>query len=119
MGSALQFQKPDEKTTRMNTFSQFNIKVESQSFEGDKIKMSRILNREIVVHHFKLEDSKVKSFQEKGSGKCLHLQISFDNRKHVVFTSSTGLIEVIQKIPENGFPFRTTIIEENDRYLFT
>jgi len=63
MGSALQFQESIEKTTRMNTFSQFNIKVESQAFEGDKIKMSRILNREIVVHHFKLEDSKVKSFQ--------------------------------------------------------
>jgi len=29
------------------------------------------------------------------------------------------LIEVIQKIPESGFPFTTTIIEENDRYLFT
>jgi len=94
----------------MNTFSQFNIKVESQAFEGDKIKMSRILNRQIVVHHFK---------QEKGTGKCLHLQISFDNRKHVVFTSATGLIEVIQKIPEAGFPFTTTIVEENDRYLFT
>jgi hypothetical protein len=76
-------------------------------------------NREIVVHHFKLEDSKVKAFQEKGTGKCLHLQISFDNRKHVVFTGSTGLIEVIQKIPETGFPFTTTIVEENDRYLFT
>jgi hypothetical protein len=103
----------------MNSFSQFNIKIESQSFEGDKIKMSKILNREIVVHHFKLEDSKVKSFQEKGSGKCLHLQISFDNRKHVVFTSSVGLIEVIQKIPETGFPFTTIIVEENDRYMFT
>jgi len=101
----------------MNSFSQFNIKVESLAFEGDKIKMSRILNREIVVHHFKVEDSKV--FKEKGSGKCLCLQISFDNRKHVVFTGSTGLIEVIQKIPEAGFPFTTTIIEENDRYLFT
>jgi len=103
----------------MNSFSQFNIKIESQSFEGDKIKMSKILNREIVVHHFKLEDSKVKSFQEKGTGKCLHLQISFDNRKHVVFTSSTGLIEVIKKIPDDGFPFSTTIVEENERFKFT
>ena len=103
----------------MNQFSQFNIKIESQSFEGDKIKMSKILNREIVVHHYKLEDSKVKSFQEKGSGKCLHLQISFDNRKHVVFTSANGLIEVIKQIPEDGFPFTTTIIEENERFKFT
>lgn len=103
----------------MNTFSQFNIKVESQAFEGDKIKMSKILNREIVVHHFKLEDSKVKAFQDKGTGKCLHLQISINNQKHVVFTSSTGLIEVIQKVPDTGFPFTTTIVEENDRYNFT
>ena len=101
----------------MKNFSQFNIQQTTKGFEGDKIKMSKILNREIVVHHFKIEDSKV--FKEKGSGKCLHLQISFNNEKHIIFTSSSGLIEVIQKIPENGFPFTTTIIEENDRFLFS
>jgi hypothetical protein len=101
----------------MNSFSQFNIKSESKSFEGDKIKMSRILNREIVVHAYKIEDSKV--FKERGTGKCLHLQISFDNVKHVVFTGASGLIEVIQQIPENGFPFSTTIIEENEKFKFT
>jgi len=101
----------------MKNFSQFNIQQTTKGFEGDKIKMSKILNREIVVHHFKIEDSKV--FKEKGSGKCLHLQISFNNEKHIIFTSSSGLIEVIQKIPENGFPFTTTIVEENDRFLFS
>ena len=103
----------------MNTFSQFKITLSSKGFEGDKIKMSKILNREIVVHHFKLEDSKVNAFKEKGSGKCLHLQISFDNRKHVVFTGASGLIEMIQQVPESGFPFTTTIIEENEKYKFT
>jgi len=101
----------------MKNFSQFNIQQTAKGFEGDKIKMSKILNREIVVHHFKIEDSKL--FKEKGSGKCLHLQISFNNEKHIIFTSSSGLIEVIQKIPVNGFPFTTTIIEENDRFLFS
>ncbi len=101
----------------MNSFSQFNIKTTTKGFEGDKIKMSRILNREIVVHHFKLEDSKV--FKEKGSGKCLYLQISFNNSKHIVFTSSSGLIETILQVPEKGFPFTTTIVEDNDRYMFT
>ena len=101
----------------MKTFSQFNIQAPSKGLEGDKIKMSRILNREIVVHAFKIEDSKV--FREKGSGKCLQLQISFNNEKHVVFTGAAGLIEVIQQIPGNGFPFTSTIIEENDRYIFT
>lgn len=101
----------------MKSFSQFNIQTTSKGFDGDKIKMSKILNREIIVHHFKIEDSKV--FKEKGSGKCLHLQISFKNEKHIVFTSSSGLIEMIQKVPENGFPFSTTIVEENDRFKFT
>lgn len=101
----------------MNRFSQFDIKISSKGFEGDKIKMSKILNREIVVHHFKIEDSKV--FKDKGNGKCLYLQISFNNEMHIVFTSSTGLIEAIQQVPENQFPFSATIIEENDRYIFT
>jgi hypothetical protein len=101
----------------MNSFSQFNIKSESKTFEGDKIKMSKILNREIVVHAYKIEDSKV--FKERGTGKCLHMQISFDNVKHVVFTGSSGLIEVIQKVTEKDFPFTTTIIEENEKYKFT
>lgn len=101
----------------MNSFSQFNIKVESQAFEGDKIKMSKILNREIVVHHFKVEDSKV--FKDRGSGKCLHLQISVNQLKHVVFTGAGGLIETIQQVPESGFPFTTTIVEESERYKFT
>ncbi len=101
----------------MNSFSQFNIAATSKNFEGDKIKMSKILNREIVVHAFKIEDSKV--FKDRGSGKCLHLQISFNNEKHIVFTGSSGLIEVIEQIPANGFPFTTVIKQENDRYLFT
>jgi hypothetical protein len=101
----------------MNSFSQFNIKQTTKGFEGDKIKISRILNREIVVHHFKIGDSKV--FKERGSGKCLCIQLSMNNEKHIVFTSAGGLIETIQQVPENGFPFSTTIIEENDRYVFT
>jgi hypothetical protein len=101
----------------MNNFSQFNIKITTIGFEGDKIKMSKILNREIVVHHFNIEDSKI--FKDRGSGKCLQLQISFNNEKHVLFTGSSCLIDLIQRVPESGFPFSTIIIEENERYKFT
>jgi hypothetical protein len=101
----------------MKSFSQFNIQPKSKGFEGEKIKMSKILNREIVVHDFKIEDSKV--FKDKGTGKCLHLQISFNNEKHIVFTSSSGLIEMIQMVPADGFPFTATIVEDNERFMFT
>jgi hypothetical protein len=101
----------------MNNFSQFNIKPATKGFEGDKIKMSKILNREIIVHDFKIEDSKV--FKDRGSGKCLHLQISLNDEKHIVFTGSSYLIEVIQQIPMEGFPFTTTIIKDNDSFRFS
>ena len=101
----------------MNSFSQFNIKSKTVGFEGEKIKMSKVLNREIVVHHFKIEDSKV--FKDRGTGKCLQLQISINSEKHVLFTGSSGLIETIQQVPVTGFPFTTTIVEDNERYKFT
>jgi hypothetical protein len=103
----------------MNRFSQFNIKEPARGFEGSKIKISRILNKEVVIHDFKIEESKVQAYKEKGSGKCLYLQISFDNEMHVVFTSGSGLIETIQMVPKTQFPFTTTIVEDNDRYKFT
>ena len=103
----------------MNRYSQFNIKTPERAFEGDKVKISRILNREIVVHHFKIKDSEVKAFKDKGSGKCLHLQISFNNEMHVVFTSGRALMEVIEQIPADKFPFETVIVEDNGMYKFT
>lgn len=100
----------------MNSFKQFNIKAPERGFEGDKIKISKVLNREIVVHRFKIEDSKVF---KKGADKCLHLEIAINGNKHVLFTGSTGLLEAIKQVPAEGFPFKTTIVEENDRYMFT
>lgn len=70
-------------------FKDFGIKPALQSLTGDKIKMERILNREIKVYDYRIEDSKFK-------GKCLYLQISIGESKHVVFTGSMVLIEMIQ-----------------------
>ncbi len=100
----------------MNSFKQFNIKAPERGFEGEKIKISKVLNREIVVHRFKIEDSKVF---KKGVDKCLHLEITINGNKHVLFTGSTGLLDAIKQVPADGFPFKTIIVEENDRYIFT
>lgn len=101
----------------MANFSEFNIVIETKSFEGDKIKMSRILDKEIMVHHYKIEDS--KCFADKGTGKCLQLQITFNNEKRVVFTSGVYLIEQIKQVPESGFPFTAIIVQQNERFKFT
>ncbi len=79
--------------------------------------MSKILNKQIVVHAYKIEDSKV--FRDRGTGKCLHLQISLNNDKHVVFTSSSGLISEIQQVDPGDFPFMATIIQEDERFIFS
>ena len=101
----------------MNNFKNLNIKLPEKGFEGDKVKIARILNREIVVHKFKIEDSKI--FKEKGTGKCLQLQISIGNEKHVVFTSASGLIDQINQVTEKNLPFTATIIQDGERFMFT
>jgi hypothetical protein len=103
----------------MYKFSQFDIKPIEREFEGDKIRMEKILNREIIIHDFKIEDSKIKEFKEKGNEKCLYLQIAYKNEMYIIFTSSGSLMQVIQQIPRDKFPFTTTIIKENQRFEFT
>jgi len=101
----------------MNRFGQFDVKVNTQVFVGDKIKMSKVLGKELIVHAFRLEPS--KHFQDKGTGQCLYLQIFIDNEKRIIFTSAVGMIEAIQQIPRDGFPFTTVIKVEDERYYFS
>jgi hypothetical protein len=96
----------------MRQFSDFGIKPKPAGFIGDKIKLSRVLNREVIVHDFRIEESKYK-------GKRLDLQIELNGNKHVLFTGSKTLIEMIQNVPKEHFPFRTTIITENEIPQFT
>jgi len=95
-------------------FKDFGITIEHKAFTGDKIKMSKVLNKEITVYGFKLVDSKFE-----GKGKCLHMQIGMQGSMYVLFTGSAILTEMIQKVPKDHFPFITTIIEENERFQFT
>lgn len=103
----------------MNNFNQFGITVNAKYFVGEKIRIAKILGKEIVVHDHKIEESKVQKYRERGADKCLHIQISINDVKHILFTSSGSLIEQIQMVPETGFPFTTIIIEDNRRFIFT
>jgi hypothetical protein len=89
--------------------------VTTPAFTGDKIKIERILNREIKVLDYKIE----KSRYDKGNGKCLYLQIQLGEQKHVVFTGSIALMDVIAQVDKSNLPFATTIIKDNERFQFT
>jgi hypothetical protein len=97
----------------MNQFKDFNIVVENKSFTGDKIKIDRLLNRQIVIHEHKIEPS---DYTEKR----LVLQIETDGQRRIIFTGSKVLMEQIQRVPKEGFPFTATITkDDNGRYDFT
>lgn len=98
----------------MTRFSDLGIKANHKGFQGEKVKISKVLNREIMVHDYKLDNSKFE-----GKGKCLQLSIELNETKHVIFTGSVVLIDMIEQVPKNKFPFSTTIVEDNDRYFFT
>lgn len=100
----------------MINFKDLGIKVSAKGFEGEKIKTERILNKQITVEAYKIVTSK---FTEKGNGRCLHLQITIDGNKRVWFTGSANLMEVIEQVPKDKFPFQTTIVKENERFEFT
>jgi hypothetical protein len=98
----------------MFNFKDFNITSDKKGYQGDRIKTDRLINREIIIHEFKIEDSKV----ELGT-KYLIMQISLGDTKHVWWTGGKLLKEDIQKVPPDKFPFKTTIIKENDMLKFT
>ncbi len=96
----------------MKSFKEFDIKPQIKGFVGDKIKIERLLNRQITIHAYSVVPSKFK-------GECLNLQIEVDREKRVVFTASRPLIDMIKQVPESEFPFLTTIVKETEWYEFS
>lgn len=97
----------------MDIFKDFNIKPAVLNFTGEKIKIERVLNTEIIVHDFKVGKSKHHEGQE-----YLTLQIERNGTKNVVFTGSIILIQMIKQVPKSNFPFVTTISREHEYYEF-
>ncbi|MGK0175656.1 MAG: hypothetical protein ACI9AT_002043 [Ulvibacter sp.] len=98
----------------MNSFKDFDIKPETNSFVGDKISLKRIFNSEIKVIDYKIQDS-----IKKESSKYLTIQVEFNNEKRVIFTGSSVLMQQIEKVPKEGFPFTTKISNNNEYFEFT
>lgn len=99
----------------MKKFSELGIKMKRDRFVGDKIKMMKVLNQDIIVHDFRIKNSK---YENSSSDKCLHLQIEVKGEKHVLFTGSKVLSEAIQQVPEDAFPFGTKITQEGETFQF-
>lgn len=99
----------------MKTFSELGIKDEKKRFIGTKVDVFDIFNQEIEVHAFKVEPSTIG----KDYDKCLHLQFKMNDNMHVAFIGSKNLVDTIEQVKPEDFPFKTTIRKKDKRYLFT
>jgi hypothetical protein len=104
---------PQTLTPQPKRFADLGIKTpELKSFIGDKIPMKKLIGKEITIHDYKTVPSKFEGIR-------LDLQITFNNEKRITWTSSTGLRETIEQIPKDMLPITTTVIEDNERFIFT
>lgn len=98
----------------MNRFSQLNIQPATKLFKGEKIKIKKVLDKEIVVTAYKIEPSKFE-----GKDDRLVLAIEFESEPRIIFTGSKYLKEAIVQVDKDSFPFTTVIKEENECFQFT
>ena len=100
----------------MKKFSELNIKVESEVFVGRKIDIDDLFDQEIIIHDYRIVDSK---FPKNGCTECLHMQITHENKKRVVFCLSRNLIQHIRQVNKEDLPITTTIVKQDKKYVFT
>jgi len=80
--------------------------------DGDKISITDIINKEVIIVDYRVKESKLKE------GNYLTLQIEKNDKKYVIFTGSQVLIDQIERY-KNELPFLTTIRKINKYYSLT
>lgn len=93
----------------MNKFGDF---ASSVLFDGDKISLEEVLDKEIIIKKYKISGSKYRS------SSCLTLHIEFEKENRVIFTGSVVLMDQVKQY-ENMLPFSTIIKKFNSYYTFT
>ena len=91
-------------------FSDF---AEEEIFDGDKMKLDEILNKEILVTGFRVKDS----HQKKGT-EYLTIHFELENKRYITFTGSTVLMDQLKKY-ESHIPFISIIKKINRHYTFS
>ena len=100
----------------MKKFKDFGIKAETKAFSGKHMDIERLIGQEIIISDYKIGPSK---YPEKGNGLRLDLQIILDGADRITWTGGIALQQMIKAVPEEDFPFKTTIIRNNKRYEFS
>ena len=102
-----------DQASSIKNFSDFGITIKT-SFEGPKLYPEDLLDQEIIVHYYEIRPSK----KDRGESDCLYVQITLNNEKRLLWSSSSYLMEALGNVPESGFPFKAKIIKINRHYEF-
>jgi len=86
---------------------------EHRPLDGEKLSIADVFNKEITVLRYKLSESKYHK-----TLPCLQLQFTMDDQRHVLFTSSTVIVEQIEAYKDE-IPFLATIRRVGKFYTFT
>ncbi|AJP62065.1 hypothetical protein [ANMV-1 virus] len=81
-------------------------------FDGKKMKIVEILNKEILVTGFRIGKSKYRG------QNYLTLQFKLEGEKYIVFVGSKPLIAQAEEGADE-MPYRTTIIQIANYYIMT
>jgi hypothetical protein len=101
----------------MKQFSELGLQKNTDKYIGEKISIDRVLNVKIVIHKYKIEASTHP--KAKPGEMCLHLQITFNGEKRVIFTGAKELMRLLSNTnKETDFPFETTIIKVDRSFDF-
>lgn len=98
-------------SAKYSSFSDFAQEV--KPFEGEKKKIKEVLDCEILVLDYKVNESKQKQGTQYAT-----IQFKQEESFHVLFTGSSILIEQLEKYKDN-LPFYATIKKITKYYTFT
>lgn len=96
----------------MKRFSDFAA--DCLPLDGSKVKIDEVLNREIAVLGYKINESR---YAKSNAPRCLKLHFELDGQRHVLFTGSTILCDQIERYKDE-IPFITTIKKIDKYYSF-
>ena len=99
----------------MVKFSEF-VEDDEKPIEGEKVSITNILNKEIVITKYKVRNSKYKDRCDK----CATVQFyeESNERKRIFFTGSAVIIEQLEKYGEK-IPFMTTVTKIDKYFTLT
>ncbi len=100
----------------MKSFSELGIQSNKNYFVGDKVKIMKVLNREIIIHNYKIEKSQ---YPKNKSGNVCTLQIEINNEKMIIFTGSDFIMQQIVQVKEEDLPIATTIVKIGEHFELT